>query len=364
MADPKTVWSPMQPETMPVDPRKVLFVGMGASAVAWYRCFLPAMFMNADWEGVAGEPPYLRYLTGLVKGRTQLANWLDYEVIVLQQPRGQGWLKLIRELQKRGVRVLYEVDDYLHAIRKQQDHDFRHAFNKDELKRLELTMRVCDGVICSTPYIARRYQSFNRRTWVCRNGIDIDRYSLTRPDRPTVNVGWAGATGHIKAAIPWLQQMMPVMAARENTCFVSIGQNFGDEFNKQFPDRGISVPWTALETYPAAMTMLDIALAPAGKTNFFRGKSDLRWVEAGALGIAVVADTDLYPEIEHGVTGFHASTPIEARDLVLQLVDDDDLRQRVGAAAREHVRSQRAMRVMVHQWGEVFREVLELPAAA
>jgi hypothetical protein len=35
------------------------------------------------------------------------------------------------------------------------------------------------------------------------------------------------------------------------------------------------------------MTMLDVALAPAAKTGFYRVRSDPRWLEASSLGIPV-----------------------------------------------------------------------------
>jgi glycosyltransferase involved in cell wall biosynthesis len=107
------------------------------------------------------------------------------------------------------------------------------------------------------------------------------------------------------------------------------------------PERAIEVGWTkSIEVYPAAMANFDIALAPATNSAFFRGKSDLRWLEASALGIPVVADPVLYPSIEHGVTGLHATSPAAAREAMLALVDDAALRARLGSAAREYVREQ------------------------
>ena len=44
------------------------------------------------------------------------------------------------------------------------------------------------------------------------------------------------------------------------------------------------------------MSTFDVALAPSGNNNLFRGKSDLRWLEASALGIPVVGDPEVYPE--------------------------------------------------------------------
>lgn len=342
-----------------MDPGKVLFVGQGSSAVCYYRACLPAMFMGADWCGLAGTPPKVAFLTGLVKGETRFPAFDAYDVVVLQQPRGTKWLKIIRDLQERGVKVVFEIDDYVHGIRKMADHDFADTFKKADLEALELNMRVCDAIFCSTEYIARRYRAFNRRTFVCENALDLGRYALTRPERPTVNIGWAGATGHTKAVTPWLQEVLRVMYQRDNTAFVSVGFNYADAFIEHVGSRAISIPWTIVDIYPSAMTMFDIALAPAGKGTFFRGKSDLRWLEAGALGIPIIADPVVYPKIEHGVTGFHAETPQQAGELLTELVDDAKLRLEVGDNARSYVRAHRDMRVGVRQWEAALAEVLD-----
>ena len=73
-----------------------------------------------------------------------------------------------------------------------------------------------------------------------------------------------------------------------------------------------------IEVYPASMTLFDIAIAPSAENNLFRGKSDLRWLEASALGIPLVAHPEVYPEIEDGVTGVHARTPGEVEAALLR----------------------------------------------
>lgn len=337
----------------------VLFVGLGQSAVGWYRCYLPALFLGADWAGIVGEPGRWAMTTGLVERQTKMPDFANYEVVVLQQPFGGKWLTLIREMQDMGIKVLFEVDDYLHSIRKQDDHDFQDHFDKAHLKRLELCMRVCDGLIVSTEFIARKYRAFNRRVFVCENGLDTARYRLTRPPRPTVNIGWAGATAHADAMAPWLQAVAQVMAERPNTCFVTIGQDFAATLKPEFGNRCISTPFTLIETYPSAMTMFDIALAPAGRKNFHKGKSDLRFLEAGALGVPCIADPSTYPYIVDGETGFWAETPDLAFEVILDLVDDEELRTSVGASAQRYVREQRDMSIACEQWRAVFEEVVE-----
>ena len=330
---------------------RTLFVGLGTSAVCWYRAALPATALGADWVGIRGELPDLRFVTGDA-GHVQSADdFAAYDVVVLQQARGAAWVELIRRLQAQGTKVLYEIDDDLASVRKAVDHAARGLIDRGWVRDAELAMRACDGVICSTPFLARRYAGIASRTWVCRNGLDLPRYALTRPVRDHVAIGWAGATGHERAVEAWLPAVRDVMRARPATRFVTIGAEYADQLADEFGrDRCLSIPFGQLETYPAAMTNLDVALAPAGASNFFRAKSDLRWLEASALGIPVVADPVVYPDVEHGVTGFHAATPGEAHTALLALVDDAALRARVGAAAQATVRATRRIEVAAEAW--------------
>lgn len=340
--------------------RDVLFVGQGTTAVAYYRCFLPAMAMGADWVGIAGEPPKATWVTGLAQGQSAMPNLLtDYKIVVLQQAAGKGWNQSIEAMREAGVKVIYEIDDYLHGIQHMEDHDFRKHYGKDHLADVEAAMKRCDALIASTEWIRASYRPFIKKTYVCQNGIDVRRYDLTRPDRPTVNIGWAGATGHAKALLPWLQQTAGVMRMRPNTTFVSIGQGFAEAFAQHFPNRAVAVPFAAIEQYPSAMTMMDIGLAPAGRGGWYRGKSDLRWLEAGALGIPLIASPVIYKQIEHGETGFLAANPMEMAEHLVALVDDEKLRTEVGRKARDVVRRTRSIEAVAPEWKAVFDEVLD-----
>jgi len=349
---------------MPHQPR-TLFVAKSKGGVAWYRCALPAMALGHEWVGVDGEPGNLVFRTGVTREPMTEAHFDDYEVLVLQQPAGPAWLRAIRRWQARGTTVLVEVDDWLRGVRKLNHHDFKHLFTRENVEAAELCMADADGVICSTEWLGRRYRSVNPNTFVCRNGIDLKRYALTRPHRDDVAIGWAGATGHRDGVRPWVAGVAEVMRERADTRFISVGQPFAMWLEEEFGvQRCLSVPFSAFDTYPATMTLFDVALAPAGQGSFFRGKSDLRWLEASALGVPLIADPDVYPEIEHGVTGFHAATPAEMRDLLRELVADRELRERVGAAAKAHVAEHRTAQVAARSWEAVLTGAGEQRAEA
>jgi len=344
-----------------IDPARTLFVGIGTSAPCWYRCALPAMHLGAEWCGVRGEPPKLAFVTGATTRALDVDELFGYQTVVLQQPRGSAWLRLIRRLQEAGVTVLFEIDDDVHAVRKLVHHAYRGRYGKTVLRDLELTMRACDGLIVSTPFLAQRYRSYNPNVWVCRNGVDLGRFQLTPPQDPgRVTIGWSGGTGHQDALLPWLEAVRQVMRERPHVRFMSAGEAYGELLVAEFgPERAVSLPFIEIDTYPAAIANFDIALAPAGRTNFHRAKSDLRWLEPSALGIPTVADPYLYGEIEDGVTGMHAEDAPTAAAKLLELVDDGALRRRIGAAAREHLLAHRTMASAAGQWATAIAECHE-----
>jgi glycosyltransferase involved in cell wall biosynthesis len=284
------------------DPADVLMVGISSSAVMYYRVLLPAHALGIDYVGVWGEPPEVAYRTGLVGGKSVMPDFTRYKLVVLQQPRGEGWLKIIRALRERGTVVVYEVDDYLHGIKHVPGHAFIDKFQNKDLSEYEKCMKACDAMIVSTPFLASVYRPFHKRIFLCENGFD--------------------------------------------------------------KRRAIATPFAAIEQYPAAMTMLDVAIAPGGETGFHRAKSDLRWLEAGALGIPLVGHPDIYRHIVHGVTGFHARNAREAKPLIAELVDDKGLRMTLGENARSVVRANRDMHVMSDGWRQVFNELSGVPQLA
>jgi glycosyltransferase involved in cell wall biosynthesis len=348
-----------------MDLPRTLFMSRGNKAPAWYRCALPALALDCAWVCYGNEPPELQLAWGKTQSDLSYADLERYDVLIVQQPAGRGWLKWIRDWQAKGITVLVDFDDYLRGVRKRRDHDFAAKYTKERIAEYELCLAAADGVICSTEWLAERYGALNPNTYVCQNGIDLKRFAVTPRERAHGGVGWSGATGHREGVVPWLKELAVVMRERAGVHFVSVGQGFADLFKDEFgARRALSVPFTALDVYPAAMAHYDIALAPAGDSNFYRGKSDLRWLEASAVGLPTIADPHVYPEIEHGVTGFHASTPAEMGAILRELIADPELRRRVGAAAKADVGERRTAQAVSRQWAEVLQSVVPAARAA
>ena len=147
-------------------------------------------------------------------------------------------------------------------------------------------MRVADGIICSTDYLARRYRSLQRAhvgvlqrhrpqaLRVAEAGPRGRHDRLGRRRRPQGLAGALGARDPRRAARPprdALRVRRPRRRRRRSS-------------RSSARERAIAYPTGKIEVYPASMTLFDIAIAPSAENNLFRGKSDLRWLEASALG--------------------------------------------------------------------------------
>jgi glycosyltransferase involved in cell wall biosynthesis len=345
---------------------KTLFIGWGISVVSYYRAFLPAISLGAEfvaWVSTDEKAQDIRLIGGLASRPPRLDELFDYDVIVVQQPRGKEWLRLIRELQAAGVVVLYEIDDYIQSARKIKSHELTDIFDAEFVREMELPMTAVDGIVCSTDYLARRYRTFNSRTWACYNGIDFKRYAWPKPERTGVTIGWAGGVGHKASIERWAPGIREVMRKRPETRFMSVGFGAATYFLEEFgPERAIGLPSAKIEIYPASMTLFDIAIAPSSESNLFKGKSDLRWLEASALAIPLVAHPETYPGIEDGVTGVHARTPAEVEAALIGLVDDQARRTRIGAQAYDYVYEHRRSEVAAERWRNVLLEVAPVRA--
>lgn len=323
---------------------KTLFIGLGTTAPCYYRIALPSKYLeDSDWVGFVDGPPGKGHIVG---GSVEEVNEDIYDVFVVQQAKGEDWLAWIDGKQKQGKKVVYEVDDFLHGVRKIKDHKHQKDFHKKNLKKYEDCMRQADAMICSTDFLSEQYSKYNSNQFVCKNGIDTDRYNVKVPERNYVVVGWAGGTGHHKAVGPWLEAVSDAMNMNQSIGFASVGVPYATALEERHPNRCLSVPWVGIENYPYALSNLDIVIAPAHDSKFFKSKSDLRVLEASAMGFPSIASPITYSD----TIAYIADSPEEVTDKILDYVNNPESIRNDGENAREWVTEKRDIRIMKNQW--------------
>lgn len=329
----------------------ILFVGWGgADGVTHFRSVLPARMLDADLLVIGND------------GKIVIndASKSMHQVIIVQNCWHEWQLKHIQNMKRKGAKVIANVDDWIKAISKM---DGKHAFSQHFAKSKVIGnhyrfMRECDGVLVSTPWLERRIKQFNDNVEVARNLIDLSRFDVPAIERDAGTIiGWSGGTGHLGALNKVANAVMRVMDDRPDVQFVTLGENVR-KFLTRHTDRIHTIDWQDLHTYPRDMVVMDIGIAPTEDNDFYRAKSQLRFYEAGAAGIPLVASPH-YDEIEHGVTGLISETEDEWYANLMHLVDNPRVRATVATNAQNYVRTKVGNDARKQEWLDAIGRVCD-----
>lgn len=201
-------------------------------------------------------------------------------------------------------------------------------------------IRVADRVTVTTEALADLVRPMNENVVIVPNTLPSWVLDWSRPRNERLTIGWMGSHTH---QMDWEQAAEPVgrfLRRNPDVRFHLMGGDYAREM-KIPKAQGSYTPWIDGVENVWRQIDFDIALAPLRPHVFNQSKSNLKAMEAAALGIPIVAsDCGPYPEfVEHGKTGFLVKRDHEWGKYLRILVEDPDLREEMGAAAREKARA-------------------------
>ncbi|MHB1706482.1 MAG: glycosyltransferase [Acidithiobacillus sp.] len=184
---------------------------------------------------------------------------------------------------------VFEVDDLVIHLPMKNAH--RPHIHPDIVKRLRHTAKRMDRMVVTTEFLAEQYHGWNPDIRVVPNCIERAKWgglSTQHAQGPRPRVGWVGGVSH-QGDLEIIQDV--VRATHRDIDWVFMGMC--PEAMRPYVT---FVPPVPFEQYPAKVASLglELALAPLEDHPFNRGKSHLRILEMGILGIPVLA-TDILP---------------------------------------------------------------------
>ncbi|MCS7075738.1 MAG: glycosyltransferase family 4 protein [Bacteroidia bacterium] len=205
-------------------------------------------------------------------------------------------------------------------------------------RKMIVLMKYADHVITCTPVLDRFVRQYNSNTTDISSTINTDTYIPvnTYTNEKRIILGWSGSHSTAK----YLHLLTPVLQKLKETHDFKL-LVMGDA---NFRMEGIEVESLAWSEYLEIPTLqrMDIGLYPLPDEPWVYGKSGLKALQYMALGIPTVAEK-LGPDhanhrvIEHGVSGFLAHGQEEWLHYLIQLIENPELRKKIGMAARKRV---------------------------
>ena len=290
---------------------------------------------------------------------TQHNPWLakyadDFSVFIFHRTLYIGQVKELFDRAKALKKTLvFETDDLVYDPTYITKTEYYQKMNALEKKLYEHGVGgeiLNDVQVCTTTtsYIAEKLREKGKKVFIVRNKLSqediawIEKLSAKNyPLRAALRIGYASGTAtHNKDFATITEALLKLLEAYPEIRLVIAGPLLLDDRFASFHERIERLPFASRRQHFKNLATLDINLAPLEVgAPFCEGKSELKWFEAGVLGVpTVAAATETFREaIRDGVDGFVAHERDEWYAKLERLIQDPVLRKTMGEEARKTV---------------------------
>jgi Glycosyltransferase len=270
----------------------------------------------------------------IIVQRTPFAN----RVAVLRAAEG------LRDARRRGVRVLWEIDDHIFCD------DLRTLIKTSAIDEVDEDavalvrahrelFRFASAFVCSTEPLAEAMRRVVRSAGTCVIPVALDfshpRWRVMAPPRERVTIGWSGGSRVGRD----LELLIPVVARvlrkLPRVRFLLAGSPKYARLFAPHSERVDVIDWVPYDEYPALLIRFDVALLPMDDHAYNRCKTGLKVVDYAAMGVpAVCSRIAPFLSVREDVSAF-AETVDEWTDAIESLLAmHDDRRDALRTQAR------------------------------
>ena len=280
---------------------------------------------------------------------------------IVEPPAIVSW---VRQLQRAGVAVLYEIDDHLLELPPTSPD---YAVHQEPVLRGTLIqlLRWVDGITVTTAALRDGLIQYNPRIHVLPNCVDLSVFNAPiqqQGDTPVV-IGYVGTRTHAEdfaPVVPAIKRLANDLAEQVIFRFLNfIPEELrgvaGIEFVDGHPDHRQFAKMMQASGF-------HVGLAPLVDNPFNRCKSDMKYLEYGSLGVpGIYAAVHPYLDtIRDGLTG-QIVQPHSAEAwyrAIAWMVTHPAERRRMGDAAYRQVTQTRTLQGNLQNWNAVYRAAI------
>jgi len=344
---------------------EVIFISGLTGAVAMYRTDYIAEELNEygiKAEVLFGEDPFL------------VSKVKKFKVVVLNRVIWNESIKKIVEQSKElNQTIIYDTDDLTFDVNLFKQSDMYINFNDAQKEQYEkatgleiLENEQLGAATTTTSFLADKLGRFNKPVFVVRNKLSKQELRWTREARKIylrranrdedVRIGFfSGSISHNKdfaTIIPALEIVLTrydnvklylvgyldVLSCSSGNCKESEENDIG-RFYEKFKNQIVLLPFVPRRKHYQNIAEVDINLSPLEMTDFCQSKSELKFFEAGIIGIPTVAveNQTFLEAISHGNDGLLSKDTNAWVSNIERLIDDKELRITIGEKARQKV---------------------------
>jgi len=267
--------------------------------------------------------------SGPLTRRKLFQKTADYDCVILHK-KALNYLNAIW-LRRYGRKIIYDFDD---AIMYDPGNPEKPSFKR--LKAFQRTVSLADMVIAGNSYLAEHAMKFNRNVRILPTGLDTKPYLMhTEPKKENnIRLVWIGSRSTLRYLADIKPALEEIGTRFDNVVLRIICDHFFDLKNIKVEKH----EWS-LKTQVSDLISGDIGLAPLPDNKFTQGKCGFKILQYAAAGLPIVTSpVGVNSEyVINGKTGFQASSIPQWIDKITVLIENAELRKKMGATGRVNV---------------------------
>lgn len=276
-----------------------------------------------------------------------------------------------------GAKLVIDIDDDMFSVHPDNVAYRYHHPGSEKNEALKFFISKADHLVVSTSPLREAMSKFGIPITVIPNCIDTEIWKV-RPSRKRftslgkdgikkehlkkekLRIGWVSSANHIQD-VPIIEEAMKQILEKYDVEFWVIGLPSPELYQLNEKKVKIILGTSGYEAFPAFLKscQLDISIAPILDDKFNRSKSNIKWMEAAMCGVPTVA-SKVYPyehSIDHGKTGYLARTTENWVYYLSKLIEDKDLREKMGRDAKREVIKEYSMVDHLDKYEELFKNL-------
>jgi glycosyltransferase involved in cell wall biosynthesis len=225
-------------------------------------------------------------------------------------------------------------------------------------KKTSRIIKASHAVIAGNDYLADYARQFNTQVTVIPTTIDTEYHKplLKKREDDAVCIGWTGSL----TTVQYFEKFTPVLERLKKTFGKRIKFKLIGEAGYRSPALGLQGdPWR-LETEIEDLNAIDVGIMPLPDDQWTRGKCGFKGLQYMGCGIpAVMSPVGVNTEIiQDGINGFLANTPEDWYEKLSELIESEELRNRLGNAGRKTVIERYSVLSQRDRYLQVLRDAL------
>lgn len=262
-----------------------------------------------------------------------------------------------KQFRKSKAKIIFDFDDAIWNL-DVSDANKKFGWLKDPGKTAKI-ISLCDLVIAGNQYLADYAKHHNNNVVVIPTTIDTTEYIKQPREKigERICIGWSGSITtikHFEYALPFLKKLKNKYG--EKICIKVIG-------DASYENRELSVKGTAWNKKEELkeLSSFDIGIMPLPDDEWAKGKCGLKGLQYMSLEIpCVMSPVGVNTEIiADGVNGFLAKDENDWVEKISLLIENAELRKKIGAEARKTVEERYSVNSQKEKYLSLFNNLLK-----